>query len=65
MLLIEGIPESENESWNDFEKKVRELLEHTMGVTNVKNINSLQCHQLGPKRSNAKPMHSDLYTSLV
>ncbi len=37
-LLIDGIPESENESWIDCDKKVRDLLEHTMGVTNVKNV---------------------------
>ncbi len=54
-LLIDGIPESENESWIDCEKKVRDLLDHTMGITNVKNIKFVRCHRLGPKRTNSKP----------
>lgn len=54
-MLLDGVPESVNESWADCEKKVKGILEKDMKLDNVKNIKFVRCHRLGPKRHTNKP----------
>jgi ribA/ribD-fused uncharacterized protein len=51
-LLMEGIPESDHESWTECEKKVKVILEHKMKIQNVKDFKFVRYHRLGPKLPN-------------
>ena len=46
-LLFTGVPETPRESATDCIKKIREILETTMNLTNAKTIPIVRCHRLG------------------
>lgn len=53
-LLLEGVPEAPmgtREAYNDCVKKVYDVFENTMKLTNVNDIRLSRCHRLGPPRT--------------
>lgn len=51
-IIIDGVPESENESWNDTESKVRKILSENLQM-NEKQIEIERAHRAGdPKTAN-------------
>ena len=50
-LLMDGIPESAGETWDDCREKVYKILEDKMKIDNARGIMISRCHRLGPKRA--------------
>ena len=48
-LLFDGIPESNNESWNDCEAKVYDCLTTNLKMSNAQEIKFERVHRIGPK----------------
>ena len=48
-LRIDGIAESENESWEECEEKIKKVLKQEM---NINNVNIERAHRMGKKNTN-------------
>ena len=53
-LLLDGVPETENESFETCRNKIVKILEENMQIQNARDIKFVRCHRLGPKRDFSK-----------